>query len=86
MTDIIKYYLCGSIGVETIKKEPYNIDDMDIAKAYQLALLMKEQYKMIADVDSFISAIKIDLKEEISNHYDEIMDIKAKLEASGEVL
>ncbi|QOG13124.1 AAA family ATPase [Arcobacter sp. FWKO B] len=85
MISSMKYYLSGSVGIEYFKKEPYTLNSNDIKEAYNIADIMKNQYKMVDDVTELVKIAKMELKDEISQFEDEILEIKKTLEVNGEI-
>ena len=72
----IKRYLAGSIGVEVIKKEKFAVNNDDIKKAYELAQIIVNDYKMSKDSDALIEKVSNDLRSEISENISEINRLK----------
>lgn len=76
LTQQLKEYLAGSIGVEVVQGEAYAIHTEDLHSAYELASVMVEEYKMEQDVQAFIEAVKSDLKSEIYKHTADVIRLK----------
>ncbi|RXJ54127.1 AAA family ATPase [Candidatus Marinarcus aquaticus] len=76
LTQQIKEYLAGSIGVEVVQGEAYAIHTEDLHSAYELASVMVDEYKMEQDVQAFIEAVKSDLKSEIYKHTADVVRLK----------
>lgn len=72
----IRRYLCGSIGVEVIKKQKYAINSNDLNKAYELAKAIVNDYKMAKDADVLIDDISNELRSELSHNATDINRLK----------
>lgn len=79
LTQQLKEYLSGSIGVEVIKGEPYAVHTEDLHSAYELASMMVDEYKMEQDVQALIESVKSDLKSEIYKHTADVTKLKEVL-------
>lgn len=76
LTQQLKEYLSGSIGVEVIMGEPYAVHTEDLHSANALATTMVEEYKMEQDVQALIEGVKSDLKSEIYKHTADVVKLK----------
>gem|GEM_PF-6715496 len=72
----IKRYLAGFVGLEVVKKEKFAINSEDLNKAYKLADIIVNEYKMADDINNLILKIKNELKVELSSNIDEIIRLK----------
>ena len=75
----IKNNLAGSIGLEVIKKEQYIVFKSEIKKAYDIANILKDEYKIIRDANELIVNVKEDLKKQIQNNLQEVLNLKQTL-------
>jgi ATP-dependent metalloprotease FtsH len=75
----IKHNLAGSIGLEVIKKEQYIVFESEIKKAYGIASMMKNDYKMVRDDKELIVTIKEELYKTIEDNLQEILNMKQTL-------
>lgn len=76
LTELVKSYLSGSVGVEVVKGEPYTIFENDLQSAEQLASQMVDKYKMGRDKDVIINEIKDELRSSLSKNSDELIRLK----------
>jgi ATP-dependent metalloprotease FtsH len=72
----IRRYLCGSIGVEVIKKQKHAINSGDLNKAYELAQAIVDDYKMAKDANVLIEDISNELRSELSHNATDINRLK----------
>jgi len=75
----IKNYLAGSVSLEVLKGESYALHEEEIAKAYEIADMMKDQYKMILSTESLIDQLKSELKTTIKENQEQIDKLKITL-------
>jgi cell division protease FtsH len=75
----IKCNLAGSIGLEVIKKEQFIVFKSEIKLAYDIANQMQNDYKMIRDSNELIVVIKEELKKELEENLQEILNLKQVL-------
>ncbi|WP_258237615.1 MULTISPECIES: AAA family ATPase [Arcobacteraceae] len=72
----IKRDLSGLVGLEVIKKEKFAINSEDLERAYKLADMVVNKYKMANNIDELILNIKDELRVELSSNVSEILRLK----------
>jgi ATP-dependent metalloprotease FtsH len=72
----IKNSLCGSIGVEVIKSEPYAVNCKDISIATNIANEMVDKFNMHEDADVLLNELKNELRTELNDNKNKIIKLK----------
>lgn len=76
MLENIKRELAGTVGLEVIKNERYSIGEEAIKRAYEIASLMIEDYKMAQNIEEIIKSAKDSLKDELIKNIENITKLK----------
>ncbi len=75
----IKAYLAGFIGVEVVVHELYAVNSDDLKQANALATLLVEEYEMATNIKEVLESIKNELRKELSNNKEKILELKIKM-------
>lgn len=76
MLENIKRELAGTVGLELIKNEKYSIGEDAIKRAYEIASLMIQDYKMAQNIEEIIKSAQDSLKDELMRNIDNIARLK----------